>query len=153
LCKYDESGQTLLEYLSSDPLLPSREKPTLYVQPIGEIDLPQARVIAASADLLGRFYCLPIRVLDPMDSGLIPAWARRRNKATHNEQFLARCTLNYLAQNKPTDAVAVPGLTTTYLWPGNGWNYMFGHASFGEGVGVWSVHRMRDPNLKRALVD
>jgi archaemetzincin len=44
--------------------------------------------------------------------------------------------------------VAVLALTSTDLWPGKGWNFVFGQASFREGVGVWSLHRMGDPELE-----
>ena len=35
--------------------------------------------------------------------------------------------------------------TAADLWPGEGWNYVFGQASLGDRVGVWSIHRYGDP--------
>src|SRR5262249_2268261 len=32
--------------------------------------------------------------------------------------------------------------------PGKGWNFVFGQASLGKGVGVWSLHRLGDPELE-----
>lgn len=148
LSVYDEPGQTFLEYLGSDPALPTRDLTTLYVQPIGEFSPAHADIIEATADLLARFYGVPVQVLDTVDWRVVPQWARRRNPITGNEQFLTRFILNHLARNKPKDAVAVLALTTTDLWAGKGWNFLFGQASFGEGVGVWSLHRMGDPELE-----
>lgn len=37
------------------------------------------------------------------------------------------------------------GLTATDLWPGQGWNFVFGQASLSERVGVWSLYRYGDP--------
>ena len=35
--------------------------------------------------------------------------------------------------------------TSTDLWPGEDWNFVFGQASFEKPVGVWSLHRLGDP--------
>jgi archaemetzincin len=35
----------------------------------------------------------------------------------------------------------VLGLTTSDLWPGEGWNFVFGQASLSDRVGVWSIAR------------
>ena len=39
-------------------------------------------------------------------------------------------------------------LTTADLWPGKGWNFVFGQASLKRGVGVWSLHRLGEPELE-----
>jgi archaemetzincin len=46
----------------------------------------------------------------------------------------------------PRDACAYIALTTSDLWPGEGWNFVFGQASLTERVGVWSIHRNGDPH-------
>jgi len=42
----------------------------------------------------------------------------------------------------------VLALTTADLWPGKGWNCVFEQASLSRGVGVWSLHRMGDPEVE-----
>ncbi len=37
-------------------------------------------------------------------------------------------------------------LTTSDLWPGKGWNFVFGQARLRERVGVWSLYRNGDPD-------
>jgi archaemetzincin len=44
----------------------------------------------------------------------------------------------------PPDAVVSLALTADDLWPGGGWNFVFGQASLRDGVGVWSIHRFGD---------
>jgi archaemetzincin len=145
---YHEPGQTFEEYLQSDPVLPTRDQTTLYVQPLGDFEPVHSAVIEATADMLGRFYGVPVRVLERMDSKVVPQWARRQSPVSGEEQVLTRFVLDLLARRKPADAVAVIALTTSDLWPGKGWNFLFGEASFREGVGVWSLHRMGDPELE-----
>ena len=45
----------------------------------------------------------------------------------------------------PADAAAYIAFTASDLWPGAGWNFVFGQASLRERVGVWSIHRNGDP--------
>ena len=91
LAVHDEPGQTFLEYLASDPVSPTRSRTTLCVQPIGDFQSLHSRAIAATVDLLGRFYGVPVRRLDPIGTRIVPGWARRRNPFTCNEQFLTWC--------------------------------------------------------------
>ena len=148
LYEYDEPGQTFQEYRGSDPVLPTCDRTTLYVQPIGDFEPAHAAAVGATAEMLRRFYGLPVRVLDRIDSRVVPHWARRRNPVSGHEQVLTRFLLDLLARRKPDDAVAVLALTSFDLWPGKGWNFVFGWASFREGVGVWSLYRLGDPELE-----
>jgi archaemetzincin len=64
---------------------------------------------------------------------------------------LTTYVLDLLKARRPRDAVAVLALTTSDLWPGEGWNFVFGQASLGQRVGVWSLYRMGDP-VKEPIV-
>ena len=122
------------------------ERTTLYVQPIGTFDETRQRLITDTADLLRRFYNTPIIVAGALDPAVIPAEARRTNPGSGQEQFLAGYILDHvLKKRRPTDAIAVLGLTTTDLWPGEKWNFVFGMASLSERTGVWSLWRYGDP--------
>ena len=46
--------------------------------------------------------------------------------------------------------MAVLALTTADLWPGKGWNFVFGQASFSDRVGVWSLSRFGNPEGAKA---
>jgi archaemetzincin len=54
--------------------------------------------------------------------------------------------LDLLRQHRPEDALAVLALTTADLWPGAGWNFVFGQAALRDRVGVWSLYRQGDPH-------
>jgi archaemetzincin len=47
----------------------------------------------------------------------------------------------------PADAVTLIALTTSDLTPGGDWNYVFGQAMLTDRVGVWSIHRLGDPEF------
>lgn len=151
LTDHREPGQSFPDYRDFAPVLPTSERTTLYVRAIGEMTRAHESAIAATIDLLGRFYGLPVKRLDPIDPAEIPPRARRRNPIEGHEQILSQFLLSKLAKEKPDDAVAVLALTTTDLWPGGNWNFVFGQASLFEGVGVWSLYRMGDPGVEPRL--
>jgi archaemetzincin len=66
-----------------------------------------------------------------------------------------------LGPDRPVDALAYLALTGCDLWPGEGWNFVYGEADLRRRVGVWSLHRDGDPGrgpaafrrcLRRALM-
>src|SRR4030095_13318474 len=68
------------------------------------------------------------------------------------KQLLTSYLLNDMLKKRrqPKDA-AVLGLTAADLWPGPGWNFVFGQASLTERVGVWSMARNGDPDESPAM--
>ena len=61
---------------------------------------------------------------------------------------MTKFVLRLLRRKKPADAVAVLAMTTADLWPGKGWNFVYGQAPLSGGVGVWSLHRIGNPKLE-----
>jgi hypothetical protein len=66
LDEHEEPGQSFEEYRHSDPVLPTKVRTTMYLQPLGDFDPTQAAAIEATAELLGTFYGVPVRMLDEM---------------------------------------------------------------------------------------
>src|SRR5207247_2951017 len=76
LAKHEEPGQTFDEYVKSNPNRPGKTRTTLYIQPLGDCDPTQQRLIEQTADLLGRFYGAPVKSLDKIGMEVIPTKAR-----------------------------------------------------------------------------
>ena len=62
LAKYQESGQTFDQYLRSNPNRSSGRLTRFYLQPIGEFTVAQRRAVEETAELLSRFYSLPVEL-------------------------------------------------------------------------------------------
>ena len=78
---------------------------------------------------------------------LIPPEARREHPTWHVPQILTTYVLDKVLRPRlPEDACAYLALTASDLWPGEGWNFVFGQASLSDRVGVWSIHRNGDPS-------
>jgi archaemetzincin len=143
--RHRESEQTFAEYRASEPNRPTAEHTTIYLQPVGEFDATQTRLLAATADLMGRFYGVPVTTLERIGLDGIPSTARRIHPTWGDHQVLTTYVLDLLRSKRLDDAVAVLALTTSDLWPGEGWNFVFGQASLRDRVGVWSLYRQGDP--------
>ncbi len=146
LAQQQESGQSFSEYLRSRPLTLTSDRHTLYVQPIGEFNSSQQEIIKLSSEYLSIYFSCPVQVLDPQSEDEIPATAKRIHPTQGNHQLLTSHLLEkQLAPKLPANAFALIAFTASDLWPGDGWNFVFGYASFRERVGVWSLSRFGDP--------
>jgi archaemetzincin len=147
LAEHKEPGQTYAQYVRSRPRRADRKRRVIYVQPLGKFDATQRKVLDRTAEFLGIYFQLPVKTRDDMSLAVIPADARREHPTWHIKQILSTYVLDeVLRPQLPDDACAYIALTTSDLWPGRGWNFVFGQASLSERVGVWSIARNGDPH-------
>lgn len=142
-----ERGQWFNEYVFCRPVRPDREKYVQYVLPIGTFDVKQQEILELTAEHLGLFYRLPVKILDGVGIDDIPESVRRINPWHGMEQILSGyCLDNILAPRLPSDGLFIEGLTTSDLWPGRNWNFVFGQADLYRRVGVSSMFRIGNPS-------
>lgn len=141
LAKHKEAGQTFAEYMAAKPVTPRGVRRVIYVQPVGTFNKTQRKIVDLTAEFLSLYYNRPVKMKQDLSLDLIPASARRDN------QLLTSFILHdVLSPRLPEDAAAYLALTANDLWPGEGWNFVFGQASLSERVGVWSLARYGDPD-------
>jgi archaemetzincin len=146
LASHTEPGQTFAQYRTITPNRPTPVRKKIYLQAIGAFTVEQERVIDTLRGFMGIVFGLEIALMPPLGLEKIPAAAQRTNGFTNQRQLLSTHILyQILKPNRPADAVAVLAITNEDLWPGKDWNFVFGQASLGDRVGVWSTARMGDP--------
>jgi len=149
LHSHPERGQSFDEYLKSQPTVPTGARRTLVVLPFGELSPEAKKVVELTAEYMTLHFGLPSRVAPAIAAPTPPAWAVRKKGA--DRQILSGWMIeSVLPPLLPADAAALIAFTTTDLWPGQGWNYVFGEASLSARVGVWSLHRYGDPKSGNA---
>ena len=147
LSHHHEPGQTFREYIRSRPVTPDQRRRVIYVQPLGDFTATQRKIITLTAQYMQIYFDLPVKTREDLPLELIPARARRKHPSWGMDQILSTYVLDdVLYPRLPNDAVAYIAFTTSDLWPGEGWNYVFGQASLGRRVGVWSIYRNGDPD-------
>ena len=154
---YREKGQSFSQYIRIRPNVLTRQRPVLYVQPIGTMTETEQRIVDLTSEYLAAYFNCQVKPLKPIEADAIPPSARREHPQWGGEQWLTSYILEkVLAPQLPPDAFATIAFTNRDLWPGEGWNFVFGYAAFRDRVGVWSLHRFGDPeqdeeNFRRCL--
>lgn len=146
LASHEEEGQTFQQYVRIRPNTLTRQRNKLYIQPIGEFSKKQVELIKLSHEFLGIYFNCKVETLETKSEKDIPDDAQRDHPSWGDHQLLTTHILEkILAPEVPDDAFATIAFTSSDLWPGKGWNFVFGYASFRERVGVWSLYRFGDP--------
>ena len=147
LARFKEPGQTFDQYLDSNPVRPRGKRTVIYIQPLGDFTKTQRKIVTQTADFMGRYFNLTVKTRKDLPLSIIPAKARRTHPTWGDKQILSTHVLDeVLGPRLPDDAAAYIAFTTSDLWPGKGWNFVFGQASLAERVGVWSIYRNGDPD-------
>lgn len=148
LAYHEEPGQTFEQYIRSKPVRVGLKRNILYILPIGQFSPAEQLVVEKTVEYMSIFFGLPVRVMERVELAEIPPEARRQNWSWGSEQLLTRYILDKVLRPRlPDDAVCALALTAVDLWPGDGWNYVFGEASLKGRVGVWSIYRNGNPGL------
>ncbi len=147
LDQHHEPGQTFRQYVRGRPVKPEGKRRVIYVQPLGEFSRTQQRIIERTAEFMGAYFDLPVKVRERLPLKIIPKKARRTHPTWGDKQILTTYVLNEVLRPRlPKDACALIAFTTSDLWPGRGWNFVFGQALLRGRVGVWSIYRNGDPD-------
>ena len=146
LSVHPEPGQTYRQYVVGRPTKPDKRRKVIYVQPLGDFDRTQRKIIKLTAEFMGIYFDLPVKIRKELPLELIPGKARRTHPTWGDKQILSTYVLHdVLRPRLPEDACVLIAFTTSDLWPGEDWNFVFGQASLRERVGVWSIYRNGDP--------
>jgi archaemetzincin len=151
LAQHKESGQTFAQYLASRPVRPIGVRNIIYVQPLGAFTKSERKSISLAAEFMGLYFNTKVVIRKDMPLSVIPSKARRVHPQWKVKQILSTYVLDELLYPRlPKDAAAYIAFTASDLWPGRGWNFVFGQASLRKRVGVWSVNRNGKPDKSDA---
>lgn len=138
-----EAGETFEQYIKSNPTLPTVERRTIYIQPIGEFTAEQRKAIRLTAEYLKAFYNLPVKLNSHRKLGNVPADLKRESGYPKRIQIRTQHFLDdVLPKLLQNDAAALIAFTNYDLYPGDTWAFVFGKASLQGRVGVWSLYRL-----------
>ncbi len=146
LAEHKESGQTLAEYRKTKYVKAVPKRKTIYIQVLGEMTEKQKEIIGIVKEYMEIYFGLPVKMLPPLSTDRFPAHAQRTHPSWDNHQLLTTYILEKVLHPRlPKDACAMIAFTAHDLYPGDGWNFVFGYAAYQARVGVWSIYRNGDP--------
>jgi archaemetzincin len=142
LSEHKEAGQTYQAFRELTPRRAVDTYDTLRIVPIGLFTPGQKTVLDAVSGFMQPFLGLKPVVDPPVSPEAIPEHAQRVFSPQWPKQLLTSYLLDeVLMKRRQTRDAAVLGITGMDLWPGPGWNFIFGQASLTQRVGVWSMAR------------
>ncbi len=145
-----ESGETFEEYIAAKPTLPTSERRTIYIQPIGKFTAEQKRAIEAAAEYMRAFYDLPVKLNPEKPLGNVPFDKKRLIQYRNNLQIRTSYFIDdVLPKLLPSDAAALIAFTNYDLYPEPTWAFVFGQASLDKRVGVWSLYQFADAKTRK----
>lgn len=151
LAEHKEPGQTFVQYRTSKYVKAVPARKTLYIQVLGEMTEKQTAIIGITREYMEIYFGLPVKILPAIPVNVIPAGAQRRHPEWGNHQLRTDYILKeVLYPRLPKDACAYIAFTAYDLYPGDGWNFVFGYAAYQARVGVWSIHRNGEPEKSDA---
>lgn len=144
LDRFDESVVPFDDYVDSGPVRAEGERRVLAFVPAGPFVDHERAVMDATIEFCALWFDLPTETLPAMDvpsEGLTRTLRRGsadgENVQVHTAYFLRQ----QLPRRLPDDAVTLVAVTMSDLYPGEGWNYVFGQALLRGRVGVYSLAR------------
>lgn len=165
LAEHKEPGQSYQQFraLVTEPAV--KKYSTLRLVPIGPLSAGQAAVFEVTREFLKPFFGLDLMVDAPASIEDIPEDAQRylfmgmgipvnepHPELGESPQLLTTHLLQQVLLKRRSERdAAVLGITAHDLWPGPGWNFVFGQASLTQRVGVWSMARNGDPDESPAM--
>lgn len=145
LSNNQESGETFDAYVRGTPVLPTAERRTIYIQPIGNFTAQQSQVIETTTEYIGAFYGLPVKSLaaKPSPGTLLSPDQRMIDYPAHRQILTGYILDKMLKPALPRDAAALIAFTNEDLYPESSMHFVFGQASLEHRVGVWSLYRLQ----------
>lgn len=146
LAQHKEPGQTFVQYRGSKYVKAVPARKTLYIQVLGEMTPKQTEIIGITREYTEIYFGLPVKIQPAISVKNFPKTAQRNHPEWGNHQLLTGHILEkVLYPRLPADACAYIAFTAHDLYPGDGWNFVFGYASYKARVGVWSIYRNGEP--------
>jgi archaemetzincin len=135
-----------LEFERGDRVVPSAERRTIFILPIGAFPERNTPSLPLLADYAQRFFGLDAQVLPAADES--DGLGARRRIHYGVQQLFSKDLLGALQARLPSSAYGLVGVTMSDLFPDPSWNFVFGEARFSDRVGVYSFARY-DPAFHR----
>ncbi len=147
----NEEGQTFEQFVQSNPRKPNRKKEVIYIFLLGDFDPLRQEIIEKTARFMEAYFMMPVKMGEAIPLKEIPPEAQRIHPLTQDHQILTTYVIEkILIPRKTQEAFCTIAFTASDLWPGEGWNFVFGQASMEDRVGVWSIYRNGDPLLSKS---
>ena len=137
LVAHFEAGQTFAQYVKSRPTRLTKQRRRIVIQPIGTFTPKQQKMLEALREHMAIYFQCKVDMFKA-----VPLPKKGFRKRTTGPQYLTKSiTDGILIPKLPKNAAVYMGVTCADIYPGPGWNFVFGIAYLRLRVGVQSLAR------------
>ena len=137
LACHHEAGETFEEYVRSDPVKLTKTRNRIVLQPVGAFTEKQTAMLTAMREFMSIYFQCKVDLFKP-----VPLPKKGFRTLPTGPQYLTKSiTRDILLPKLPDDAASYMGVTCADIYPGPGWNFVFGEAYLRLRVGVQSLAR------------
>lgn len=142
LASHEESGQGYQDYLAARPNRPGEHgRSVLYLLPLGDFPKEIAPDLVTLKKQMSLYYApMTVKILPSIPAEKVKT-SSRENSLSGQTQWHSKGILLWLSNQLPRDSYGLLAVTMTDLYPGKGWNFVFGQATYKNRVGVFSFAR------------
>ena len=104
-------------------------------------------MLELTREYLEIFFQLTTKLREPISDEIIPDSAKRVKPENNVQLHTPYLFTNLLEGKIPADGYALMAISEKDLYPGPGWNFVFGIASYKERIGVSSIFRFQNGTI------
>jgi archaemetzincin len=146
LAEHNETYYDFDSYVASKPVRPDSTRKIIYIYKLGANTKAEDSLLLITCNYLERIFHLKTKITQTFPESCIPDSMKRANSDS-TFQVCSHFVLDTLVTLPlPKDAVVGICFTKYDLYPGPGWNFVFGEAYLKHRAGVWSFNRYGDVN-------
>lgn len=134
LYSFDEKGQSFDDFLNCEHNVPDSIRNEIHLVPLEQFD---SSLIAMLLDVTAAYFGINAKALpNTVDTTVLEHRTEVWGKQYHTDPIM-----DSLKSNLEPNSFCAIAITGNDLYPGEGWNFVFGMGDFTERVGVFSFHR------------
>lgn len=137
MAAHPEKPLSFQEYVASAPVRPIKSRHTIVVSALGNMPAKDLERLPVLREFLELFFTLPTRIGPPLPLDGVTT----RDRSPRRQYLSTNILSKVLEPRVSQDVLCLLGVTMEDLYPEPSWNYVFGQASLGTRVGVYSLVR------------
>ena len=138
---HPEPAQSFQAYVAAKPLRPTAARHTLVLCQVGPMAEADQKRLEVLREFLGLYYTLPVMLGPAVELKGVTNRDRTMGDRRFRQYLTTDILEKVLKPVVPKDAMCLLGVTMEDLYPEEAWNYVFGQATFGDRVGIYSLVR------------
>jgi len=148
LADHQETYYDFDSYKYLKPVRPTKDRSIIYLYRLGVTGKSADSLLQVTREYLRLIFHLEVKFADSLSLSIVPD-SLRREWSDGSIQLRTGPVLKKMMVVMPENAAVAICFTGFDVFPGPGWNFVFGEAYLKQRVGIWSYNRYGNVNDKK----